>query len=444
MGRRVIHNTNWREDYQKKLTTPEEAIKVVQKGDHVAFAYGSEPLALGLALVNRGVEVGGVNVFVPAPGRDFMWYDAGWEDTFQVEVGCVLPICRKMVEERRGDYLVSSLQWSVEPGLRKSDVILVQVSPPEDHGYCSFGASLWNKKQALKDSKIVLAEVNENLIRTYGENFVHVSEIDYFVEHTTSGRVAGATDMLGRKTTGPGERERKIAEYVASLIRDGDVVELGAGGTAEHLFALDTFDGNNDIGVHSENLPPGIVGLVRKGIITNQRKNIHRGKVVSTACGGSSKEDMDFINMNPLFELYESYYVLDPRVIAQSDNVLAINSAMAVDVTGQIAAESLGPTMMSTTGGQLAFAIGAHLSKGGRSVVTLHSTVKDNAISCIVPALSPGTVVTVPRVLADIIVTEYGIAHLRGKTQRERAQELIAVAHPDFRAELRKEAQKLF
>ena len=444
MGKEAILSSNWRQQYEEKMTTPEEAVKVVNNGDNVAFAYGSEPLALGSALVDRGIEVGGINVFVPAPGRDFLWYDPGWEDTFRVDVGCVLPICREMIAERRGDYLVSSLHWSVQPGLRRSDAILVQVSPPDDHGYCSFGASLWNKKQALKDSKVVLAEVNRNLIRTYGDNFVHVSEIDYFVEHTPSGKVAGSTDMLGRKTGGPGAREKKIAEYVSSLIRDGDVVELGAGGTAEHLFMLGAFEGKNDIGVHSENLPPGIVGLVRKGIVTNETKNIHRGKVVSTACGGSSKEDMDFINMNPLFELYSSFHVLDPRTIAGNDNVLAINSALAVDLTGQIAAESLGATMMSTTGGQLAFAIGAHLSKGGRSIVTLHSTVKGETVSCIVPALSPGTIVTVPRVLADVVVTEYGIAHLRGKTQRERAQALISVAHPDFRAQLTKEAEKLF
>ena len=439
-----MHSVNWREEYEKKITTPEEAMKVVEKGSSVTFAYGSEPLALGTALVNRGLEVGEVNVFVPAPGRDFVWYDPGWEETFRVNVGCVLPICREMIAERRGDYLVSSLHWSVQTGLRKSDVILIQVSPPDDHGFCSFGASLWNQKVALRDSKVVLAEVNKNLIRTYGDNFVHVSEIDYFVEHTPTGKVAGSTDMLGRKTTGPGAREKKITEYVSSLIRDGDVVELGAGGAAEHLFTLGAFEGKNDIGVHSENLPPGIVSLVRRGIVNNETKNIHRGKVVSTACGGSSKEDMDFINMNPLFELYSSYYVLDPGTIASNDNVLAINSALTVDLTGQIAAESLGSTMISTTGGQLAFAIGASMSKGGRSIVTLHSTVKDDTVSCIVPALSSGTVVTVPRVLADIVVTEYGIAYLRGKTQRERAQELISVAHPDFRAQLNKEARKLF
>ncbi len=250
--------------------------------------------------------------------------------------------------------------------------------------------------------------------------------------------------MLGRKTSGPGEREKKIAEYVSSLLRDGDCFEIGVGGTAEWLLRLGTFDSKNDLGVHSENLPPGVVDLVRNGVITGKKKNIQKCKVVSTACGGSSKEDMDFIDMNPLFELYGSDYVLDPRTISANDNVLAINSALAVDLTGQIAAESIGPRMVSSTGGQLAFAIGANLSKGGRNVTVLVSTAQGGARSRIVPALEPGTIVTVPRTLADCVVTEYGVAHLKGKTQRERAEELIAIAHPDFRAELRKEAQKLF
>jgi len=436
---------DWEKDYKQKFTSAEEAIKVVKAGDYVAFAYGTEPLALGLALLNRGMEVGGIKIFVPAPGRDFAWYDPGWENTFQIEVAHVLPIIQQMTADKRCDFLVGSLFWAHEPGVRRqADVILTQLSPPDKHGYCSLGASMWNRKQAIREARVAIAEINENLIRTYGDNFIHVSEIDYFVEHTPSGRTPGATDMLGRKTTGPGEREKKISEYVSSLIRDGDCFEVGVGGTAEWLLKLGAFDDKNDLGVHSENLPPGVVDLVRKGVITGKRKNIHKGKVVSTACGGSSKEDMDFINMNPLFELYGSDYVLDPRTIAAHDNAVAINSAMAVDLTGQIAAESVGPRMVSSTGGQLAFAIGANLSKGGRNITVLTSTARGNTVSRIVPSLEPGTIVTVPRTLADIVVTEFGIARLKGKTQRERAEELIAIAHPDFRDDLKKEAQKLF
>ena len=436
---------DWEKDYKQKFVTPEEALKVVKAGDYVAFAYGTEPLSLGLALLNRGAEVGNLRVTVPAPGRDFAWYDPGWEQIFQIEVAHVLPIVQQMMAEKRCDFIVGSLTWTHQPGIRRSpDVILTQLSPPDEHGYCSLGASLWNRKQAIREAKIAIAEVNPNLIRTYGDNFIHASEIDYFVEHVPSGRAPGATDMLGRKTTGPGEREKNIAEYISSLVRDGDCFEIGVGGTAEWVIRLGAFEGKNDLGVHSENLPPGVVDLVRKGEVTGQRKSLHKGKVVSTACGGSSREDMDFINMNPIFELYSSDYILDPQVISANDNVLAINSALAVDLTGQIAAESVGPRMVSSTGGQLAFAIGANLSKGGRNITALVSTAQGGARSRIVPAFEPGTIVTVPRTLVDIVVTEYGIAHLKGKTQRERAEALSAIAHPDFRAELKKDAQKLF
>ena len=436
---------DWEKEYQQKFTTAEEALKVVKAGDYVAFAYGTEPMSLGLALLSRGVEVGDIRVLVPAPGRDFAWYDPGWENTFHVDIAHVLPITQQMVADKRGDFLVGCLTWAHAPGIRKqADVILTQLSPPDEHGYCSLGTSLWNRKQAISEAKVAIAEINRNLIRTYGDNFIHVSEIDYFVEHTPSDKKPGATDMLGRKTTGPGKREQQISQHVASLIQDGDCIEIGVGGTAEWLLRLDTFNKKNDLGIHSENLPPGIVGLIRRGVVTGQRKNIHTGKVVSTACGGSSQEDMEFINMNPIFELYSSFYVLDPRTIAAHDNMVAINSAVAVDLTGQIAAESVGPRMVSSTGGQLAFAIGANLAQGGRNITVLTATAQVDKISRIVPSLEPGTIVTVPRTLADLVVTEFGIARLKGKTQRERAEELIAIAHPSFRDELKREARRLF
>ena len=211
---------DWKENYEKKLTTAEGAIEVVKAGDNVAFAYGTEPLALGLALLSRGVEVDGIKVFVPAPGRDFAWYEPGWENTFQIETAHVLPIIQQMIDEKRSDYLVGNLVWALEPGARqKPDVILTQLSPPDKHGYCSFGASLWNKKQAIMDAKIVLAEINKNLIRTYGDNFIHVSEIDYFVEHTPSGKAESAR---------PGARAE-----ASMLPRSLEMVILWKSGSAE-------------------------------------------------------------------------------------------------------------------------------------------------------------------------------------------------------------------
>lgn len=436
---------DWQEEYRRKLVTPEEAVAVVKSGDRVAFSYGMEPLALGLALAARVGELQEVKLFVPSPGRDFPWYEPGWEDSFQIEVGYILPIVRQMVTEKRCDYVVSSLVWAHEPQVREPvDVFLVQLSPPDEHGFCSFGASLWDKKAAVNAARTVLAEVNQSLIRTYGDNFVHISEIDYFTEHTPSGRLPGATDMLGRKTMGPGELEKTIAQNVSILIKDGDTLEIGVGGTAEWIAQLGVLDDKLNLGWHSENTPRGIPTLVREGVINGKRKNRHPGKAVATAVGGGTKEEMDFIHMNPLFEVYSSFYILDPRVISAHDNMVSINSAISIDLTGQIAAESVGPSMVSGSGGQLAFAVGSALSRGGRSITVLPSTAQGGKISRIVSKMEPGTVVTVPRTLTDIVVTEYGIARLRGKTQRQRAQELIAIAHPDFRGELRREAEKLF
>jgi 4-hydroxybutyrate CoA-transferase len=323
---------------------------------------------------------------------------------------------------------------------------MVELSPPDEHGYCSFGASLWTKKTEVRRAKIALAEVNKNLIRTYGDNFIHVSEIDYFVEHTPSGKTPGGTDLLGRKSVEAGEAEKKIAQYVSELVRDGDTLQVGVGSTSEWCCTLGTFEGKKDLGWHSETTPRGIIPLIRNGTINGSRKNFKTNIAVATACGGGSKEDMDFVTMNPCFELYSAEWVLDVRNIAKNDNMVAINSAVSVDFAGQIAAESIGPRVISGAGGQTSFAIGSFLSKGGRSITVLTSTAGsgDKRLSRITPLLVEGTIVTVPRTISDYVVTEYGIAHIKGMTQRQRALALIEIAHPDFRAALKKEAEKLY
>ncbi|RLC93748.1 MAG: 4-hydroxybutyrate CoA-transferase [Chloroflexi bacterium] len=438
---------DWREEYKKRLVSPEEALKAVKSGDYVVMAQ-PEALALGLALVSRADELSGVRI-MGGGGSDLPMYDPSWydvyPDAFQLETSYVLPLVRALVNQKKSDFTVSGL-YAVPDTIETKpiDVVMVQVSPPDEHGFCSFGASLWKKKEWVREARTVLAEVNERMIRTYGDNFVHVSEIDYFVEHTPTGKVPGGTDILGRRSAGPGELEKTIAGYVGTLVRDGDCLEIGVGGTAEWVAQLGDLESKHDLGWHSENTVRGIGSLVMSGVINGKRKNIHQGKAVATAVGGGTKEEMDFINNNPLFEVYSSTYVLDPRVIASHDNMVAINSAIAVDLTGQIAAESVGPVMTSGSGGQLSFAIGAYLSKGGRSIVAIPSTAREGSLSRIVPMLEPGTVVSTPRTLADIVVTEHGIARLKGKTQRERALELIGVAHPDFRAELKKEAERLY
>jgi 4-hydroxybutyrate CoA-transferase len=436
---------SWEEDYKKKLVTAEEAVSVIKSGDRVVFVQGNEPQALGLALASRLGELEDVTISVRTPGRDFGWYDPGWEISFKIEIGFPLPIVRDIIAERRCDLAIGSLGFIFHEEERgPADAVMIEISPPDEHGYCSFGASLWTKKTECRNAKHVLAEVNKNLIRTYGDNFIHVSEIDYFVEHTPSGRQPGSTDLLGRKQVEPGEAEKAIAGYVSELVKDGDTLQVGVGATSEWCCVLGTFDNKVDLGWHSETTPRGIIKLIREGVITGKHKTLNTGKAVATACGGGTKEDMDFINMNPIFELYSAEYCLDARIIAAHDNMVAINSAVSVDFAGQIAAESIGPRVISGAGGQTAFAIGSFLSKGGRNISVMTSTTGGGKVSRITPMLAEGTIVTVPRTISDYVVTEYGVAHIRGKTQRQRALELIGIAHPDFRAELKKEAEKLY
>ena len=237
---------------------------------------------------------------------------------------------------------------------------------------------------------------------------------------------------------------KAIARNISTLVRDGDTIGIGAGSIGRTLCGLGTFDGKQDLGYHSENIVDGIVQLVKDGVITGKRKNFHQGKVVSNNFGAVSPEDLAYVNGNPTFELYPQEYVLDIRNVAANDNMVAINGALSVDLTGQIASESIGPRMYTGSGGQPEMVIGAMLSKGGRSITMLPSTAVNGSVSRITPYLDPGTIVTIPRNFADYIVTEFGIASLQGKSQRERALELISIAHPDFQAELRKEAYKLF
>ncbi|MBI4308525.1 MAG: acetyl-CoA hydrolase/transferase family protein [Chloroflexi bacterium] len=426
------------DEYKKKLISAEDAAKLVKSGDHVAFTFGREAQAVGLAIAARKEELRNVHVYIPSVGRDYGWYDPGWEDSFSITMSyIVLPMARDMVRERRADFALGLTSPMEGPEPPPIDILLTEVSPPDRHGYCSFGASLWDKKERVRQAKLVIAEVNPRLIRTAGDNFIHISEIDYFVENREE-----AERKVDTSGGAPPPVASAVAPHVASLLRDGDTIQIGAGTVTEWLPRVGLLDNLSDLGVHTEMTARGIVKLVREGAINGKRKTLHPGKVIATAVGGA-RQDMEFIDGNPLFEVYSVHYVNNPAVIAQNDNMVAINGALAVDLTGQIAAESVGPYMYSGPGGQLMFAMGAMLSKGGRYISVLPSTAQNGAISRIVPQLEPGTIVTVPRVCADYVVTEYGVAKLRAKTVRERALALMEVAHPHFREELHKAARRL-
>jgi 4-hydroxybutyrate CoA-transferase len=435
---------DWEQEYRRKQISAEEAAKFVKSGDYVSFTLGREAYAIGLAIASRMGELHDVKVFQPFPGYDFGWYEPGWEDTFKLTIYMPTSISQQMMDDRRCDLEIPDILNKSESTIRETDIVITEVSPPDDKGFCSFGASLWNKREHIKRGKLVLAEVNENLIRTFGDNFIHVSEIDYFVPHQATGGIVADGSLAGRELKKPEPYLHNIAEHVSSLIRDGDTLQIGVGRTTEPLVKLGIFNNKCDLGWHSEATPPGVIALVREGIINGRRKTINPNKAVVTSLGGASKEDMEWVNNNPLFWLVDVGYLWDARTISAHDNMVAINNAVSVDLTGQISSESIGYQIISASGGQTAFAIGALLSKGGRSITVIPSTARRGTASRIVPALELGTGITVPRNCADYVVTEYGIAHLRGKSLRRRAEELIAIAHPDFRTELKKKADKLY
>lgn len=435
---------NWQEEYKRKLISAPEAANFVKSGDLVVFTVGREAHCVGLAIAARKEELRDVKVSVPSPGYDFGWYDPGWEESFEITISMPTALSQKMLDERRCDHSFGTVIPFVKDLEERPDILITEVSPPDERGFCSFGASVWNKRREIKEAKLTIAEVNKNLIRTFGENYVHISEIDYFVEHISSGGSPGMGTLAGRVPKKPEPYVKSITENVSTLIKDGDTIQIGVGRTTEPMVSLGLFDGKHDLGFHTQATPQGVISLVRDGVINGKYKTLHTGKVVATSIGGSSREEMEWVNENPLFLLVDVTYLEDIRIIAAHDNMVAINNALAVDLMGQITAETLGKNQLSVAGGQIPFVLGAWLSNGGRAITVLPSTARDGTVSRIMPVLPLGTAVTIQRNCADFIVTEYGVAQLRGKSARRRVEELIAVAHPDFRAELRKEAQKLY
>lgn len=434
--------SEWRDEYQGKFISADQAAGFVKPGDHVAFTMGREAYAIGKALAARRDELKDVNLFIPTPAYHFDWYNFGWEDTFNTTIMAITGAPQQMIDDQRGDIETPDL-FGNSISSKGADVLFAEVSLPDGKGFCSFGNSLWNKKSCIKNSRLVIAEVNKALIRTYGENFIHVSEIDYFVEHTPTGRKPGTGSLAEREKKEPEPYLKDVAGYVFGLIKDGDTIQIGVGRTTEPLVQLGIFNGKHDLGWHSEATPSGTITLVKEGVITGKYKTLNPNKCVVTSLGGGTKEEMEWAAENPLFWLLPVEYLWDIKVIGAHDNMVAINNALAVDFTGQITAETIGTYNRAAAGGQTVFAFGALVSKGGRSITVLPSTAKNKTVSRIVSRFEAGVQVTLPRTAADYVVTEYGIASLRGKSRRQRAEELIAIAHPDFRAGLKKEARKM-
>lgn len=426
----------WPEDYASKLMEPAGAAALVRPGDTIVIPIGSITPNLCHAIWDRRDELSDIDILSCAPFVDPGWYEPG-HPAFRTHVELFnTAVARQSMLRGETDFVSVpfSRRFKLEDerggGVFGCDVVLIGVSPPDRFGFCSFGTSLWNKLSYARRARTVLAEVFPGYPQTGGTNRIHVSEIDAFVD----GGDAPPTRVAREATPFP----KAIAGYVNDLVKHGDTIQIGTGMMTLQLANNGAFDGLVDLGVHSEVSTPGLNDLVYKGVITGARKTRHPGKFVATALSASTPEEIEFIHENPVYEVHEVHYTNDIQLIAAHDNMVAINNAMTVDLTGQIAAESIGPDMWSGPGGQLEFVIGATLAKNGRSITILPAAAKEDSLSRIVAQHPPGTVVTVPRQFADYVVTEFGVASLYGKSDRERARELINIAHPDHRAELRR------
>jgi 4-hydroxybutyrate CoA-transferase len=332
---------------------------LVKNGDLVLFTVGREAFAIGLALAARKEELEDVQIAIPTPGYDFGWYDQGWEDSFSITIGHPTAVCQDALDAGRINMRPWPLFTLARPSVRTEsppDFLLVELSPPDEKGFCSFGASLWNKKRDLEQAKVVIAEINNNLIRTHGDNFVHVSEIDYFVEHIGSGRGVMTGSLAGREVKQPEPYIKSIAENVGSIMKDGDTFQIGVGRITEYLVQMGMLANKQDLGYHAEATPSGIITAVKEGVITGKYKTLFPDKVVITSLGGGTVEEMEWANGNPLFWLVSIDFLEDARTLASLDNLVSINQALAVDLRGQAAAESLGYRILSQAGGHRCFA----------------------------------------------------------------------------------------
>lgn len=433
--------TNWQANYQSRITTADEAVTAIKSGDRV-FLTGnaSVPLQLLAALVKRAPELENVEICHPLAICPSDYVAPEMAGHLRVNTMFISANVRKAVNEGRADFtpvMLSEFPLLFKNGHLPLDVALIHVSPPDQHGYCSMGAESGLTISAAEVAKIVIAQVNVQMPRTLGDTLMHVDQMHHIIplDCPISEHAMGSE--------GNDEEVKKIAGHISELIPDGATMQLGIGAIPDAV--LKYLYNKKDLGVHSELISDGVIDLVEAGVLNNSRKSIHTGKIV---CGFllGTKRLYEWVDNNPMVELYRTEYVNDPFVVAQNDRMVAINSALEVDLTGQVCADSIGPRMYSAVGGQLDFIYGASRSKGGVPIIALPSTstLRDGSvISKIVPMLKQGAGVVTSRNHVHYVVTEFGVAELYGKSVRQRTQALINIADPRFREEITAKAREL-
>lgn len=432
---------NWQDSCRSRITTADEAVKAIKSGDRV-FLTGnaSVPLPLLDALVKRAPQLQGVNICHPLTICPDDYVAPEMEGHLRINSMFISANVRKAVNQGRADFtpvMLSEFPLLFKNGHLPLDVALIHVSPPDAQGFCSMGAESGLTISATEVAKLVIAQVNEQMPRTLGDTAMHIDKMHYIVPSNTP------LFEMPMGEDADQEVVEKIAAHIAGLIPDGATMQLGIGALPNAV--LKFLFQKKDLGIHSELISDGVIDLVEAGVVNGSRKSLHPNKII---CGFllGTKRLYDWVNNNPLVELRRTEYVNDPFVVAQNDRMVAINSAIEIDLTGQVCADSIGPKMHSAVGGQLDFIYGASRSRGGVPIIALPSTsqLRDGSvISKIVPMLKPGAGVVTSRNHVHYVVTEFGVAALYGKTVRQRTQALIAIAHPQFRAEITAKAQEL-
>lgn len=421
---------SWQDEYRRKLKTADDALSVLRSAQRVWVQQGnSTPQPLIDAMIRRAPVLKDVEVISMLTLGDAPYTRPEFAGTFRHGGLFLGGNVREAVQAGRADYtpiFLSEIEGLFLSGEMPLDVVLMQVAPPDEHGYLSMGTCVDCTLTAARTAKVVIAEVNARMPRTYGDCVLHVSDIDMLVE--TSRPL-----LVLPSETDTDEAHHRIAEHVAALVPDGATLQLGIGGIPEAV--LSCLGNHRDLGLHSELLSDAIIPLIESGVINGARKTLHPGKAVLGFALGTQRL-IDFLHDNYFFEFHPISYTNDPFVIARNDRMVAINSAIQVDLTGQVCADSIGTRPYSGVGGQPDFIRGAARSKGGKPIIALPSTAKHGTISRIAPVLDPGSGVVTSRADVHYVVTEYGAAYLHGKSIRQRAEALISIAHPKFRNEL--------
>lgn len=429
--------------YNSKVVTADEAVRIIKSGDNIVVQPGCAiPHELVRAMVKRKDDLSDITIYHILVVGPLPYVEPGMEKHFKHKAFFIGGNTRNAVNQGRSEFIpifLSEVPLLFKNNIIKTDIALLQVSQPDEHGFCSYGVDVGTIKAAAERSKVIIAQVNSNMPRTLGDSFIHINKIHYIVEYDEE---LQELPQIDPDTTPKMQNVYdRIGKFIADMIEDGSTLQMGIGAIPDSVMKYLT--DKKDLGIHTEMFSDGIIELVERGVINGEKKTLHPGKIIAGFVLGT-RRIYDFIDNNPVIEFHPQEYVNDPFVIAKNNKMVAINSAIEVDLTGQVCSDSIGTKFYSGIGGQVDFIRGASRSEGGKPIIALPSTTKDDKISRIVPTLKQGAGVVTSRGDVHYVVTEFGVASLFGKSIQERAKSLIEISHPNFREELTKYAKDVY